>query len=403
MGRYYSRHDGVLYIYVTKNDPMADLSLFPPELELFDPDEPMKVNERMAIITGAAEADVDKTEIILSLNGFMKRDHPREVLEYYFVIGDDSVFQGNHTGQEDAESKEAEMPAESREMDVIIPKATSPTRGYASDNHKDVKDEDEEPIREMRKPLEFVAEGRDADRDLRPASEEELIDSLVLWMRSQGFQIEEEREPSEIETPRRGRKDTHDEKSAGDELVELLSETLKAKAPPQPTPQAESSLDELLRQISSYVKSITPRPQEMETPKTALDELIDEFTQLVSSRTPAPVEAETPSPSTEELIIQISDYLRSQAAETTPAIQRRHSIEEELDRHIVEYVKSRLPIRGSDVGETRGPPSNELHRQLTMLRWNEQVAPLKTEGKTKFPEEVLKLLGERLKKEKQES
>ncbi len=212
MGRYYSRHDGVLYIYVTKNDPMADLSLFPPELELFDPDEPKKVNERMAIITGAAEANADKTEIILSLNGFKRRDHPREVLEHYYVVGDDSVFEDNHTGQEDAESKESEMPAESKEMEVIIPRATSPTLGYASDNREYAKDEDEEPIREMRKPMGPVAEGQDADRDLRPASEEELIDSLVLWMRSQGFQIEKEREPSEIETPRHVKDDTHDKK-----------------------------------------------------------------------------------------------------------------------------------------------------------------------------------------------
>ena len=403
MGRYYSRHDGVLYIYVTKNDPMADLSLFPPELELFDPDEPKRVNERMAIITGAAEANADKTEIILSLNGFKKRDHPKEVLEHYYVVGDDSVFEDNHMGQEDAESKEAEMPAERREMDVIIPRATSPTMGYSSDNREDVKDDVGAPAGKMRKPQGPAAEIHDEDQYRRPASEEELIDSLVLWMRSQGFQIEKEREPPEIEAPRRGRNDTHDEKSAGDELIELLSETLKAKATPRPTPPAESSLDELLRQISNYVKSITPRPQETEAPKTALDELIDEFTQFVKSRTPAPAEAEAPSPSTEELIKWISDYLRSQAVETTQPIHRRHTIEEELDRHIVEYVKSRLPIWGSDAGETRGPPSNELHRQLTMLRWSEQVAPLKTEVKTKFPEEVLKLLGESIKKEEQGS
>lgn len=403
MGRYYSRHDGVLYIYVTRNDSMADLSLFPPELELFDPEKPKKVNERMAIITGAAEANVDKTEIILSLSGFKKRDHPKEILEHYYVVGDDSVFEGDPLGRKKADSKDAERPTERRETDVIIPRSTSPTLGYMFDNHEDAKDVVRVRPGKMWKPQEPTAESHDADQGRRPASEEELIDSLVLWMRSQGFQIEKEREPSEIETPRRGRNDTHDEKSAGDELIELLSETLKAKAPLRPTPPAELSLDELLRQISSYVKSITPRPQEMETPKTALDELIDEFTQFVSSRTPVPVEAETPSPSTEELIIRVSDYLRSQAAETTPAIQRRHSIEEELDRHIVEYVKSRLPIRGSDVRETRGPPSTELHRLLTMLRWNEQVAPLKTEGKPKFPEEVLKLLGERLKKENRES
>ena len=423
MGRYYSRIDGDLYIYVTMNDPMVDLSLFPPELDLLDPVKPRRIKEKMAIITGAAEANADKAEIILSLNGFKKRDYERETLEHYYVHGDESVFEGDYPWEEEAVPKEAEKTAESARMDVIIPRATSPTLGYSSNSHEGAQDKAEAPSGKTRKPHEPMVVDHDVDPDRRPASEEELIDSLVLWMRSQGIQIEKELGPPEIEPPRRAR----DERRAGEELIELLSEALRAETPQEPTP--ESSIDELLRQMTQYVESTTPRPREEERPKTALDELLDQLnelskrharpieekrretrlgellenlTQLVKSQTPTPVESEKPRSSADELIAQISEYLRCQDAGTIPATRGRYSIEEELDRHIVEYVKSRLPIRGSGVTDSRGTPSNELHKKLTMLRRSEKTSPPKIERKAGFPEELVELLSERLKRKDQE-
>ena len=416
MGRYYSRIDGDLYIYVTMNDPMVDLSLFPPELDLLDPVKPRKIKEKMAIITGAAEANADKAEIILSLNGFRKRDYERETLEHYYVFGDESVFEGDYPWEEKAVPKEAEKTAESARMDVIIPRATSPTRGYSSNSHEGAEDEPETLPGKTRKPQEPMGVDHDADQDRRPASEEELIDSLVLWMRSQGIQIE---------PPRRAQ----DERHAGDELIELLSEAMRAETPSKPTPSSESSIDELLRQMNRYVESMTPRPREAERPKTALDELLEQvnehlkshaqpreatrretpldellenLTQFVRNRTPVPVEGEKPRSSADELITQISEYLRCQDAGTTPATRGRYSIEEELDRHIVEYVKSRIPIRGSGVTDSRRTPSNELHTQLTMLRRSEQASPPKIERKAGFPEELVELLSERLRRKDQE-
>lgn len=423
MGRYYSRIDGDLYIYVTMNDPMVDLSLFPPELDLLDPAKPRRIKEKMAIITGAAEANADKAEIILSLNGFRKRDFERETLEHYYVHGDESVFEGDYPWEENAVLKEAEKTVERERMDVIIPRATSPTLGYSSNSHEGAKDEPEALHGKTRKPQGPRGVDHEADKDRRPASEEELIDSLVLWMRSQGIQIEKVRGPPEIEPSRRAR----DERHTGDELIELLSEALRAETPQEPTP--ESSIDELLRQMTKYVESITPRPQEEERPKTALDklleqlnelskshdrplekkrqekcleELLEDLTQPVRSRTPAPVEGEKPRSSADELITQISEYLKRQDAGTTPATRERYSIEEELDRHIVEYVKSRIPIRGSDVTDSRRTPSNELHKQLTTLRWNERAPPPKIERKAGFPKELVELLSERLRRKDQE-
>jgi hypothetical protein len=424
MGRYYSRIDGDLYIYVTMNDPMVDLSLFPPELDLLDPAKPRKIKEKMAIITGAAEANADKAEIILSLNGFRKRDYERETLEHYYVHGDESVFEGDYPWEEESVPKEAEKTAERERMDVIIPRATSPTLGYSSNNHEVTQDKTEAPHGKTRKPHEPMGVDHDVDQDRRPASEEELIDSLVLWMRSQGIQIEKELGPPEIEPPRRVR----DERRLGEELIEQLSEALRVETTQEPTP--ESSIDEFLRQMTKYVESTTPRPREEERPKTALDELLEKLnelsesharpleekrretpldellenlTQFVRSQTPAPVESEKPRSSADELIAQISEYLRCQDAGTTPATRGRYSIEEELDRHIVEYVKSRIPIRRSGVTDSRRTPSNELHTQLTtMLRMNERASPPKIERKAGFPEELVELLSERLKRKDQE-
>jgi len=422
VGRYYSRIGGDLYIYVTMNDPMVDLSLFPPELDILDHAKPRRIKEKMAIITEAAEANADKAEIILSLNGFRKRDFERETLEHYYVHGDESVFEGDYPWEEEAVPKEAEKTAERERMDVIIPRATSPTLGYSPNSHEGSEDETEAPPGKTRRPHEPMGADHDVDQDRRPASEEELIDSLVLWMRSQGIQIEKELGPPEIERPRRVR----DERRSGEELIELLSEALRAEAPQEPTP--ESSIDELLRQMTQYVESTTPKPWE-EKPKTALDELLEQLnelsksharpleetrqekrleelledlTQFVRNRTPTPVEDEKPRSSADELIAQISEYLRCQETGATPATRGRYSIEEELDRHIVEYVKSRIPIRRSGVTDSRKTPSNELHTQLTMLRRSEQASPPKIERKAGFPEELVELLSERLKRKDQE-
>ena len=72
MGRYYSRRGNNLYIFVTGDDEMIDLKVFPPELNLFGAGSDWRVNDRVAIIGGAGEENLDKAEIILELNGFTK-------------------------------------------------------------------------------------------------------------------------------------------------------------------------------------------------------------------------------------------------------------------------------------------------------------------------------------------
>ena len=92
MGKYYSIHGKNLYIYVTDNDVMIDLNLFPEELGLFDAESSWMIRDKMAISYDVDKADIEKTETFLSLNSFQRADYPEEVLKYYYTIGDESVL-----------------------------------------------------------------------------------------------------------------------------------------------------------------------------------------------------------------------------------------------------------------------------------------------------------------------
>lgn len=93
MGRFYSRRNGNLYVYVTGDDLMIDLRLFPPELNLFESESAWRLNDRMAIVNDAEDASLNQAEKILSLNGFRRRDIDEELLENYFTLGDESVLE----------------------------------------------------------------------------------------------------------------------------------------------------------------------------------------------------------------------------------------------------------------------------------------------------------------------
>ena len=93
MGKYYTRRGNNLYIFVTGDDEMIDLKVFPPELNLFGAESDWRVNDRVAIIRGAKEENLDKAEIILELNGFTKRDLDEELLERYFTRRDEMIIE----------------------------------------------------------------------------------------------------------------------------------------------------------------------------------------------------------------------------------------------------------------------------------------------------------------------
>lgn len=388
MGRYYSRHGGELYIYVTRNDPMVDLSLFPPELGLFYRAEPGGANGKVAIVRGATGRDVDKAEIILSLNGFRKRDLPVENLERYRETGDEADLEREHQPEGEAEAMDDDE-AGVEEMEVIIPRARSPTLDYDGDERGNSRGPPRSPSDEVKGPHEDRREEQGADQGRTPISDEKLIDSLVLWMRSQGIKIEKASEPRETEISTGVR----------DELVELLNEAMRAKTEPRPTPQDEASVDELLREMAAYVRGVTPEPEEAERPKTALEELLRRRAPPAEEE-PRRVAVQRRYSLEEELDRFIVEYTRSRLplGRAEGGREPETWIEEELDRHIVEYIKGRMPISESRKGDSGKTQADEIDRQPAPPRLSEKI-----KEKDQFPPELVKLLNERLRKEKKES
>lgn len=123
MGKFYSRHGRNLYIYLVNDEGVVDLDIFPDELNLFDSEAAWRIKNNMAIVNDADESDIDKAEIILSLNAFKRWDHPEEALERYFTQGDESVL-----GVIPLEMQEVavELPEEEpSEIEVITTEAVS--------------------------------------------------------------------------------------------------------------------------------------------------------------------------------------------------------------------------------------------------------------------------------------
>lgn len=125
MGKYYSRHGRSLYIYVTQDDVLIDLDFFPKEMNLFDTEAAWRIVDRMAVVNDADETSIDKAEIILSLNSFRRWDHPEELLEQYFALGDESVLGEKAVVAPEIAPEPAEEPR-LEEMEVIIPRAIAP-------------------------------------------------------------------------------------------------------------------------------------------------------------------------------------------------------------------------------------------------------------------------------------
>lgn len=92
LGRYYSRQNGNLYIYVTGDDSMLDLKLFPSELNLFESESAWRAHDRVAIVNDVEDVPLDRAEVILNLNGFRRRDIEEELLESYYAQRDENVL-----------------------------------------------------------------------------------------------------------------------------------------------------------------------------------------------------------------------------------------------------------------------------------------------------------------------
>lgn len=264
MGKYYSRHGRNLYIYVTRSDMLIDLKYFPAELNLFEAESSWRIHEKVAIANDAEEGNIDKAEIILSLNSYKRWDLPEEVLEQYYNEGDESVLQEPVVERPVIPTEVRERPRLD-ELEVIIPEARAP-------------------------PSETVVIPITPPRQA-PAvqmTEDEFVDRIIDRLQKRGLLPQypaPQRTPFQPYQPLPPFEQRRVPPAVSDEAIQQLLELLRSKLPAREQEPIASSVEKLITQLTEYVKSITPETPK-EAPKSPLEELITSLTAYVKSITP---------------------------------------------------------------------------------------------------------------------
>ncbi len=308
MGKYYSRIGGNLYIYVTRGDSLIDLKYFPNELNLFTAESAWRIKDKMAIVNDADEANVDKAEIILSLNSYKRWDHSAEILEQYYAADDELLL------QEEAEvtvpTPTVEKPPE---MEVIIPEARPPVLPGADKVAAP-------PVEGMR----VTAPGLPAERRVITVdvSDDEFIDRIIDRMLSRGLVFQYRPTPPAIPQPQY--EAVRPQKTAFDELCELLVTMLKKEAGDVPREGIISSLNELVGALAAYIRSQTQTPESEKSPTT---ELMDALTDYLKDRTPR--EAEEALEKNGDPLEQLIGLLRREGDRRGEAPSERSQVKEE--------------------------------------------------------------------------
>jgi len=304
LGKYYSRIGGNLYIYVTRGDSLIDLKYFPNELNLFTAESAWRIKDKMAIVNDADDANVDKAEIILSLNSYKRWDHSAEILEQYYASDEELLLQEEPEVAAPTPTVEVEKPPE---MEVIIPEARPPVLPGAD--------------RVVVPPAEEVrvtAPGLPAERRVISVdvSDDEFIDRIIDRMMSRGLVFQyRPTPPPAIPQP---------VKTSFDELCGLLVTMLKKEAGDTPTEGVISSLNELMGAMAAYIRSQTPTPESEKSPST---ELMDALTDYLKDRTPS--EEEEVVEKKEDPLGQLIDLLRKEGDRRGGAPYERSQVKEE--------------------------------------------------------------------------
>lgn len=209
MGRFYTRHEDKLFIYVTKNDPMLDVDLFPPDLDIFHHEGTRMVKEKIAIGKISDDDSFERAATILRLNGFRENQLPPGVLYHYFALGEESVVEGGSLFLSESESGKG--------IEVIIPSSVIAGSGplYSQigrlpERRKGKKKEENS--------IEIV------DSEEGQASEEEVLRNLKECMESKGFMFNYQHLARE-DTPSLGSSVRMDEEPQEEkDLLERLTE-----------------------------------------------------------------------------------------------------------------------------------------------------------------------------------
>ena len=89
MGRHYSVSGGNLYIFTTGQDSLLDLGVFPRELNLFEAESAWRISPWIAVVENVLQKAAEMAQIILQLNDYERISLPAQILEHYFLDGDE--------------------------------------------------------------------------------------------------------------------------------------------------------------------------------------------------------------------------------------------------------------------------------------------------------------------------
>jgi len=89
MGRHFSVEDGNLYIFTTMGDAMLNLNAFPVELNLFEAESSWRISPWVAVVEDVLQRQLEKAQIILRLHGYERVQVRKELVESYFLEGDE--------------------------------------------------------------------------------------------------------------------------------------------------------------------------------------------------------------------------------------------------------------------------------------------------------------------------
>ena len=92
MGRHYQVADGCLYIFTTGGEALLDLRAFPSELNLFEAESSWRISPRLAVVDDVPQRTAERAGIILQLNDYRHADVSLDILEGYFLDGDEAAL-----------------------------------------------------------------------------------------------------------------------------------------------------------------------------------------------------------------------------------------------------------------------------------------------------------------------
>ncbi len=90
MGRHYHVTGGCLYIFTTGGETLLDLRVFPSELNLFEAESSWRISPRLAVVEEVLHRTAEMAGVILQLNDYRHTEVPVDILDGYFLDGDEA-------------------------------------------------------------------------------------------------------------------------------------------------------------------------------------------------------------------------------------------------------------------------------------------------------------------------